>query len=91
MNEQIEIATIIAEKTYFIRGQRIMLDFDIADMFEVDAKVIRRTVAKNPKRFPPDFIFLLTATEWEGLKRQNDHVAVPSVKQVPYAFTEAGY
>ncbi|MFB9844100.1 ORF6N domain-containing protein [Mucilaginibacter ginsenosidivorans] len=51
---------------------------------------MRRAVAKNPKRFPPDFIFLLAAAEWEELKRQIGPAAVQSVKQVPYAFTEAG-
>lgn len=90
MNEQIAVETIVAEKTYFIRGQRIMLDFDIAGMFEVDTKVIRRTVTKNPKRFPPDFIFFLTAAEWEVLKKQIGTAAAQSLKQLPYAFTEAG-
>ncbi len=54
----------IQNKIYECRGERIMLDFDLANLYEVQTKVLNQTVKRNIKRFPEDFMFRLTAEEW---------------------------
>lgn len=56
----------IREKIYVIRGQRVMLDFDLAELYEVETKVFNQAVKRNINRFPDDFMFRLTAEEWEA-------------------------
>ena len=55
----------IYEKIYEIRGQKVMLDFDLAALYEVETKVFNQAVKRNINRFPGDFMFQLTAEEWE--------------------------
>jgi ORF6N domain len=55
----------IHEKIYEIRGQKVMLDFDLAQLYEVETKVFNQAVKRNSNRFPEDFMFRLTAEEWE--------------------------
>jgi len=54
-----------------IRDERVMLDFDLAEMYEVETKNLNLAVKRNIKRFPQDFMFQLTKTEWESLRLQN--------------------
>jgi len=61
---------IIQNKIYEIRGQRVMLDFDLADMYETETKHLKEAVRRNIKRFPPDFMFELSPREWEILRTQ---------------------
>jgi hypothetical protein len=71
MNNQTSITSdIIINKVYTIRGQEAMLDFDAAELYEVDRKTLLRSVKRNPKRFPPDFLYILTEQEWADLKKQ---------------------
>ena len=60
---------IIKNKIYEIRGQRVMLDFDLADLYRVKTGNLNKAVKRNIKRFPPDFMFQLTKEELELLKK----------------------
>ncbi len=62
---------IIENKIYEIRGQKVMLDFDLAQLYEVETRVLNQSVKRNIIRFPEDFMFRLSAIEWEVLKSQN--------------------
>ena len=64
-----EIQTI-QSKIYEIRGQRVMLDFDLADMYGVETRALNQAVKRNIERFPDDFMFQLTKGEWTILKSQ---------------------
>ena len=59
---------IIQDKIYEIRGQRIMLDFDLAELYGTETKYLKRSVKNNLKRFPPDFMFELTKEKWDFLR-----------------------
>lgn len=56
---------VIQKKIYEIRGQKVMLDFDLAELYEVATKVLNQAVKRNIKRFSGDFMFQITAKEWE--------------------------
>lgn len=60
----------IQTKIYEIRGQKVMLDFDLAELYEVGTKNLNLAVKRNLKRFPPDFMFQLNKPEWESLRLQ---------------------
>jgi len=83
----------IARRIYEIRGQRIMLDADLAEMYGVAAKVLNQAVKRNAERFPEDFMFRLTSEEADSLRSQI--VTLKSGrgqhrKYLPCAFTEQG-
>ena len=61
---------VIQSKIYEIRGQKVMLDFDLASMYGTETKYLKRSVKNNLKRFPSDFMFQLSNDEWMGLKSQ---------------------
>ena len=61
---------IIQNKIYEIRGQRVMLDFDLAELYEVETRALNQAVKRNEKRFPSDFMFQLSNTELENLISQ---------------------
>jgi ORF6N domain len=65
-----QIIQSIQNRIYEIRGERVMLDFDLAALYEVATKVLNQAVKRNIKRFPPDFMFQLTLPEWESLRSQ---------------------
>lgn len=86
---------LIQTKIYEIQGQRVMLDFDLAELYETETKYLKRAVRANSKRFPPDFMFELSKTEWETLRcnfstleKGNGRGRYP--KYLPFAFTEQG-
>jgi len=70
MSKEIIPAARIAQSIYLLRGQKIMLDFDLAALYEVAAKVLNQAVKRNRERFPADFVFQLTAQEFVNLKSQ---------------------
>ncbi|BDF56620.1 MULTISPECIES: ORF6N domain-containing protein [Butyricimonas] len=84
---------LIQSKIYEIRGQKVMLDRDLAELYQVTTGNLNKAVKRNLKRFPPDFMFQLTVEEWEALRFQigilkngrGEHT-----KYLPYAFTEQG-
>ena len=77
---------------YSIRGQRVMLDFDLAMLYEVETRSLNQSVKRNIKRFPKDFMFQLTEKEWEFISSQ--FVMTSRMKRpksaLPFAFTELG-
>ena len=62
--------TIIQSKIYEIRGQKVMFDFDLAELYGVVTKVLNQSVKRNNDRFPEDFMFRLTAKEWNTMRSQ---------------------
>jgi hypothetical protein len=80
---------LIQNKIYEIRGQKIMLDVDLAELYDVGTKVLNQAVKRNIKRFPIDFMFRLTVDEWESLRSQivTASVGKRNISATPYAFT----
>ena len=75
---------------YEIRGQKVMLDIDLAVLYQVETKNINRTVKRHKKRFPSDFMFQLTKRECENLRCQFGTSSWGGLRYLPYAFTEQG-
>lgn len=65
-----EIIQTIQNKIYEVRGERVMLDRDLAALYETETKALNLAVKRNIKRFPLDFMFQLTKVEWDGLRFQ---------------------
>ncbi|SFA52786.1 ORF6N domain-containing protein [Pedobacter suwonensis] len=65
-----QIIKSIQNRIYEIRGERVMLDFDLAALYEVETKALNQSVKRNIKRFPDDFMFRLTTVEWESIRSQ---------------------
>ena len=88
-----EIQTI-QSKIYEIRGQRVMLDRDLAELYQVTTGNLNKAVKRNIRRFPPDFMFQLTKEEFQKLKNdlifQNGISSWGGTRKQPYAFTEQG-
>ena len=59
--------TLIQSKIYEVRGQKVMLDFDLAEMYQVETRILNQSVKRNQSRFPEDFMFQLTNEEWEDM------------------------
>jgi len=85
---------IIHDKIYEIRGQRVMLDFDLAEMYETETKRLKEAVRRNPDRFPVDFMFELSNEEFISLRTQiatlENLGRGKHSKYLPFAFTEQG-
>lgn len=84
---------VIEQKIHFIRGHKVMLDGDLAKLYGVPTKRLNEQVRRNIKRFPPDFMFQLTADEAKFLRSQNATLKTgrgQHLKYLPYAFTEQG-
>ena len=83
---------IIQSKIYEIRGERVMLDRDIAALYNVETKVLNQAVKRNIKRFPEDFMFQLSKTELQIWKSQivTSNSDKKGLRRPPYAFTEQG-
>ena len=81
----------IQTKIYEIREQKVMLDFDLAELYETETKYLKRAVRANIKRFPPDFMFEITKTEWETLRCNfSTSNQRGGTRYLPFAFTEQG-
>ena len=81
---------IIQNKIYKIRGQRVMLDFDLAGMYEVETRTLNQAVKRNNTRFPVDFMFQLSENEFENLTSQIVTSSWGGTRKLPFAFTEHG-
>lgn len=82
----------IENKIYYLRGLNVMLDSDLAELYQMDTKQVNEQVKRNQKRFPSNFMFQLSHEEWEYLKSQfatsnNKH---GGRRKFPYVFTEQG-
>ena len=87
-----EIVQSIQNRIYKIRGERVILDFDLAELYAVSTKALNQSVKRNNKRFPEDFMFRLNSIEWLTMRSQ---IVTASQKKrntdnTPYAFTEHG-
>lgn len=80
----------VMNQIYFIRGQKVMLDKELAELYQVSTSVLNQAVARNLKRFPPDFMFQLNDEEWSILKSQIETSSWGGRRKLPYAFTEQG-
>jgi hypothetical protein len=82
---------VVMNKIYYVRGNKVMLDRDLADLYAVKPIRLREQVKRNPERFPENFMFQLNDEEVEAMVSQN---VIPSKKHLggylPYAFTEHG-
>lgn len=81
---------VIQQKIYEIRGQRVILDRDLAALYGVETRVLNQAVKRNNERFPEDFMFQFTIEEWQSISSQ---FVITSVSKrphsaLPYAFTE---
>ena len=101
-----QIIKSIQNRIYDIRDERVMLDFDLAFLYEVETRTLNQAVKRNIKRFPDDFMFKLTVKEWESIRSQfvtaseninNSSSQIVMMNQnkrntatTPYAFTEQG-
>jgi hypothetical protein len=81
----------IQQKIFEIRGQKVMLDFDLAALYEVETKYLKRAVRQNIKRFPSDFMFELEKDEFESLRCNfSTSNKRGGTRYMPFAFTEQG-
>jgi hypothetical protein len=80
----------IQSKIYEIRGQKVMLDFDLATLYEVETRVLKQAVKRNIERFPKDFMFQLTKEELQNLRSQIVISSHGGSRYLPSAFTEQG-
>lgn len=101
-----QIIKSIQNRIYEVKGEKIMLDFDLAALYEVETRILNQAVKRNINRFPEDFMFQLSALEWQILSSQSvllNQVSNSSSqivmmglpknrtgKYLPYAFTEQG-
>ncbi|MBV5297568.1 MAG: ORF6N domain-containing protein [Rhodoferax sp.] len=94
----------LAKLVFLVRGEKVLLDSDLADLYGVATKVLNQAVKRNLDRFPADFMFQLTPDEWEGMRSQivtsypsnspmKSQIVTASRRKltaIPYAFTEQG-
>ncbi len=83
----------IEKMIFLIRGEKVMLDRDLALLYDVSTKVFNQAVKRHKKRFPPDFMFQLTIEEAQALRSRSQSVTLKrgqNIKYLPYAFTEHG-
>ena len=81
---------IITPKIIEIRGHKVLLDFDLAELYETSTKVLKQAVRRNINRFPEDFMFELTEKEFESLRSQIVTSNRGGLRYMPFAFTEQG-
>lgn len=91
MSESIQVTeTLIESKIYLIRGHKVMLDIDLAEMYGVPNKALKQAVKRNIDRFPEDFTFELSEEEFGSLRSQIVTSNRGGSRYLPYAFTEHG-
>jgi hypothetical protein len=87
--EPVSTVDAIVQRIFELRGQRVMLDADLAVLYGVPTKALLQAVKRNPARFE-DFFFQLSAEEWKNLRSQNVTSSHGGRRYAPYAFTEHG-
>ncbi|MBA2248581.1 MAG: ORF6N domain-containing protein [Chitinophagaceae bacterium] len=84
--------SVIQHKIYEIRNQKVMLDYDLAELYQVETRVLNQAIKRNIESFPEDFMFRLNSSEWQNMSSQ--FVMTSTFKRpktaLPYAFTEHG-
>ncbi len=81
---------VLENKIYFLRDQKVMIDSDLAELYNVETRVLNQAVNRNQERFPEDFMFQLNKLEWDNLKSQLVISNHGGRRTLPYAFTEHG-
>ncbi len=81
---------IIKNKIHEIRGYKVILDFDLAELYQTETKVLKQAVRRNINRFPSDFMFELTNKEFQSLRSQIVTSNRGGLRYMPFAFTEQG-
>jgi len=89
-NEPLLPEEIIRSKIYLLRGKKVMLDRDLAELYGVETRVLKQAVRRNLKRFPEDFMFEMTKEELQNLRSQFVTSSWGGIRYVPMAFTEQG-
>jgi hypothetical protein len=90
-NSIIIVDEVVMNKIYMVRGQKVMLDRDLAELYQIETKYLKRQVKRNIERFPEDFMMELTKEEEDSLRcqigtlKRGEHI-----KYLPYVFTEQG-
>ena len=90
--EPTELRAFIQSKIYVIRGIKVMLDRDLADLYGVETRTLNQKVKRNIRRFPPDFMFQMTKEDIEEWKSQiviSNSIKM-GLRKPPYAFTQLG-
>ncbi len=91
-DNQIIPSEIIERKIFLIRGRKVILDFHLAGLYNIETKILNKAVARNSDRFPEDFMFRLNRKEWETLRFHfgTSNKGRGGRRYLPYAFTEHG-
>ena len=92
MNQSLIISNKeIESKIYYVRSLKVMLDSDLAVLYDVETRVLNQAISRNIDRFPEDFMFQLTENEWKNLKSQNKTLSSwGGRRKLPFVFTEHG-
>ncbi len=82
----------LQSKIHLIRGDKIIFDFDLATLYEVETRVLKQSIRRNEYRFPFDFMFKLTESEWKEVVTNCDNLpeSIKYSPQTPFAFSEQG-
>ncbi len=98
-NQALAVMQEVENKIYVIRGQRVMLDSDLAEVYKVETRVLKQAVRRNRHRFPDDFLFELTEDEISQLEASRSQTVTlnksgskrgSNIKYAPFAFTDHG-
>jgi hypothetical protein len=81
---------LIARRIYLVRGQKVMLDTDLADLYQTETRALVQAVKRNLERFPDDFMFQLSSEEAKAMRSQTVIASKRNIRYQPYAFTEHG-
>ena len=90
MKDMSDELILVQNLIHEFRGKKVMLDFDLARLYQVETRVLNQSVKRNLKRFPPDFMFQLTEDEWITNSSQIVMTSNRPKSALPYAFTEQG-
>jgi hypothetical protein len=90
MNDLHVHSSYIHDRIYEIRGQKVMLDFDLAQLYGTETKRLKESVRRNISRFPDDFMFELSEYEWSNLRSKIATSSWGGIRYKPFAFTEHG-
>jgi hypothetical protein len=91
MKKSLIIAENIESKIFLIRNQKVMLDFNLAELYEIETRVLKQAVRRNIERFPSDFMFQLALNEYRSIRSQNVILKKGQhSKYLPFAFLEQG-
>ena len=90
MKDMSDELILVQNLIHEFRGKKVMLDFDLARLYQVETRVLNQSVKRNLKRFPPDFMFQLTEDEWLTNSSQIVMTSNRPKSALPYAFTEQG-